>query len=918
MRNILATILTILLLSPAAFGGSCPGDVNGDGFVGFDDLLPVLADWGECAGCPADLDGDGFVGFPDLLAVLADWGCEPADPESVLTGVVINAWTGAPVVGALVSVDGESFVTGDDGVYSAMLDPGGYAVTFSAMHYGTVEESVVLFPDLTVVLNVALTPVAPVVVTIATSGDAEPDGMVEATAQVVVLDGSTVEGFEWMQTGGADAAVGATDDETLLITLPPRADFKAELFHILVEPPIGPDDLPPTIPPHEGEFFGGLQNRFQVVGLNPFSLEEAGLVSFRVDVTTSSGVYCGEGSVHSALPWQPTASLRNVPVGVPVLLQGREQASYAWSLALPGGSSATLTDAGTRNPEFIPDAPGLYRLTVDDLASGSPAVIDVFAGTWRGIVIGEDADGHPVSPESCVSCHSLLSVDQFTPWAKTGHAEIFTTNLNNSPYWGPQCFSCHSVGYDPAVANGGIDDTVDFLDFLGAGLIGNPSPDNWSTMLDEFATTAQLANVQCENCHGPQSAGAGASNPAHTQHDPRVSLSSDVCATCHGEPLRHARFQQWQLSGHANYELAIDEGESGSCSRCHTANGFLAWLPVLLGDVPGDPTGSIDVTWGIDDVHPQTCVTCHDPHNPGSTSGIDTDATVRVSGNTPELIAGFTAYGVGRGAICMTCHNSRRGLRNDETFAEHFGTSEATRAPHGSAQTDMVMGENAYLVPTGFRGPHSFVTDTCVACHMEATPPPDVLAYNEGGTNHTFFASPDICASCHDEGVTAEFIQDGVQSTLDVLQSVIEVAMLDLIAEQIAAGNFIDLNGAGVITDVALVSDLEFGGTRGRQAITVTFTDDTTLGPFRVTDVDVVETASSTVIGILYDFADAELIKAGWNWGLVNSDGSLGVHNPSFAYASLVSAIEALAPGAAPLAPPWVQTTWSPTVGPRP
>jgi hypothetical protein len=50
------------------------GDVNGDGFVDFDDLLMLLAAWGPCEGaCPEDLDEDGFVGFDDLLLLLANW-----------------------------------------------------------------------------------------------------------------------------------------------------------------------------------------------------------------------------------------------------------------------------------------------------------------------------------------------------------------------------------------------------------------------------------------------------------------------------------------------------------------------------------------------------------------------------------------------------------------------------------------------------------------------------------------------------------------------------------------------------------------------------------------------------------------------------------------------------------------------------
>ena len=53
---------------------SCPEDVDGDGIVGFSDLLAMLTSWGPCAGCPEDVDGDGTVGFSDLLAALTRWG----------------------------------------------------------------------------------------------------------------------------------------------------------------------------------------------------------------------------------------------------------------------------------------------------------------------------------------------------------------------------------------------------------------------------------------------------------------------------------------------------------------------------------------------------------------------------------------------------------------------------------------------------------------------------------------------------------------------------------------------------------------------------------------------------------------------------------------------------------------------------
>ena len=50
------------------------GDVNGDGEVGFADLLLVLARWGEaCGDCPEDLSGNGAVDFDDVLALLTNW-----------------------------------------------------------------------------------------------------------------------------------------------------------------------------------------------------------------------------------------------------------------------------------------------------------------------------------------------------------------------------------------------------------------------------------------------------------------------------------------------------------------------------------------------------------------------------------------------------------------------------------------------------------------------------------------------------------------------------------------------------------------------------------------------------------------------------------------------------------------------------
>lgn len=54
----------------------CPADIDGDGMVGFSDILEILSNWGECfcEPCLTDLDCDGMTGFSDILFVLSNWG----------------------------------------------------------------------------------------------------------------------------------------------------------------------------------------------------------------------------------------------------------------------------------------------------------------------------------------------------------------------------------------------------------------------------------------------------------------------------------------------------------------------------------------------------------------------------------------------------------------------------------------------------------------------------------------------------------------------------------------------------------------------------------------------------------------------------------------------------------------------------
>jgi len=175
---------------------------------------------------------------------------------------------------------------------------------------------------------------------------------------------------------------------------------------------------------------------------------------------------------------------------------------------------------------------------------------------------------------------------------------------------------------------------------------------------------------------------------------------------------------------------------------------------------------------------------------------------------------------------------------------------------------------------------------------MEKTPPPELLSYSAGGTNHAFFASIDICSDCH-TSIDGKSLQAATESEVEALMDETEAAITALM-NAVLATNDVTLTEAeddtgATVTNVAIplgttVSVDNFGESHGRQAMDLTVDPG---GPGETTyhvqlrRVELGVPASGTNLFATYN-EGVVILKAGWNILMIENDGSLGVHNPSF------------------------------------
>jgi len=408
---------------------------------------------------------------------------------------------------------------------------------------------------------------------------------------------------------------------------------------------------------------------------------------------------------------------------------GEAVLSFAWTVTSPGGFAVNTSNPTGERTTFHPEETGLFTvgLTITTASGTATTSTQVMAATYVGV--GNLGGASPdFAKGQCAGCHPGNAAD----WAATDHATLFTLGIDGiaSDHYMERCIVCHTVGYNLDADNGGFDDVAREL---GWAFPSHPGPGEWQNIVDNFPQLAQLANIQCENCHGPGSQHKG--NPAGIE----VSALTGVCATCHDEGDRHNKPTQWKRSGH-HLGTSFSRGGSSSCARCHSTYGFIAYV---------DPLSELDQQVGTGEG--VECAACHDPHdvnNPGQLRTIE-DVT---------LADGTVVTWGGSGKLCMNCHQARR------TGAVVVPSGTTRIDPHHSNQGDMLAANNVAItfgryIPSSTH--RDALENACVDCHMGPTLGTGELGRFHVG-DHTFAMAADM------DGIVVENVQTCVRCHGDI------------------------------------------------------------------------------------------------------------------------------------------------------
>ena len=733
-----------------------------------------------------------------------------------------------------------------------------------------------------------------------------------------------------------------------------------------------------------------IPNRATLVGITP-GIESAGL-NYTVTLTVNDGTYTQTASTSV----YPIGSSPGTPYNATnvTLIANDVATSFNWTLnysandptVASGSPAGTLEGATLKNPVLTTNNSGFWALkntapggatllfrTQDYIGLGKqPSTLtcggchpagsaplnttadtlspDVAWGKWTQSAHSNyywDPTGYwyaatgpapisiPMTTVTITGAAGFPTVGAIQVPTVTGALTLFSQGVDGviGSHYGTSCIMCHTDGYknpeaQPNLGNGGFSDVAAAQ--TPPWTFPNDSTIDYTRYNSVPPALQNMAGIQCENCHGP--IGSHPLEAAFTK--PLPVWNTTACAVCHDEAPTHATVLLWSQSKHSNYQVAINEGgnSSGSCQRCHTAQGYANYVDNGLGTYLPPNTVATSTAEGS---MPQTCQACHDPHTTG----------LRVNPkNSYTSPGGFIVENVGKGSTCMVCHNSRNFARGDLVPACAAGVTSSTpnaspfctpvtsivlpsgtvtvlniATPHDGRQADVFLGQNAYFVTTGIPSKHTTVSDTCVGCHMQLHPTSLNSQITGSNTNHTFIADGTICVNCH--SAEASLAQVEGQYTLaqqNLFAAIPAYFALALNASTTTGSYYVKLTSgftqctsttpcivplSQVPTAISIVPQGgSFTFTLGTpvtvtNSVGVSTTNVTSISSISLANIAVTET-NATTLGPQMFMPNGVLARVLWNDTLVSSisvdPSEIAIHNPTFVFDVLAASKAAL------------------------
>ncbi len=574
--------------------------------------------------------------------------------------------------------------------------------------------------------------------------------------------------------------------------------------------------------------------------------------SQKVAITLTGG-YASHGN-----NMEVTSGLSNVAVGTDVFLEGISTdangvkiTSWKWALEPPAFSAAKLDVSDPQHPRFNADRVGRYTVTAtatNEKGVATTSTISVNAGVYAGEAL-------------CATCHNgSVQPDMVGKWEETNHARHMDLAYASYSATSDYCIQCHTTGYNETDTARGFDDRAKAAGWdptkgsLAAFLTGQKMTVNGVLSSPEGA----LANIQCESCHGP----------GGSSHTAVKSFEAGVCAQCHS-----AQPAQWATSGHANTgRNTLEEASNTACVACHTGQGFVevtvrGQKAVFPNMATADKPANMDLPT---DQAPIACATCHDPHqatDPGDPRA-GHSLQLRMTGDVK--MPNGTTVDAGTGAVCVSCHADKR----DVQYMQSFLDGKQARGAHDDTQADVLYGVGVVTYGEAFRNsPHLKATDACVTCHQAANP-----TMNGAPGAHGSLVANNVGGHSWNMEGTYTGIANGKQVT-------------DQEVYNLAGCNTKGCHAGAPLTsfDVKADADYDGNGTVG------TFQDEVK-GLLTLLADKLPKDAQGNVLssGISDKNTTRDQRQALWNYWVVESDGSNGLHNLDFTIQLLQTTYEHL------------------------